>query len=97
MNYWPRYCIGMEPGDYWSHWLSPGQYNPEMIEEDLALAKSLGMNTFSVQYVKLDQARVMMDILARAEKHGIDVYKRQVHAVNKHSCSRLTYRQSIGQ
>lgn len=86
MNYWPRYCIGMEPGDYWSHWLSPGQYNPEMIEEDLALAKSLGMNTFSVQYVKLDQARVMMDILARAEKHGIKlhVFISDVHPLDPH-------------
>lgn len=74
MNYWPRYSIGLEPGDYWLHWLTPDQYDPAMIESDLSLAKSLGMNMLSIQYGKIDQARPLMDLLSRAEKHGIKLH-----------------------
>ncbi|MHB0997876.1 MAG: hypothetical protein ACYC27_01405 [Armatimonadota bacterium] len=74
MNYWPRYSVGQEPSDYWLHWLSPEQYDPEMIEEDLRLAKKLKMNLLSIQYGNLDQARPLMDFLERAKKYGIKVH-----------------------
>ena len=73
MNYWPRYSVGQEPSDYWLHWFSPEQYDPEMIEEDLQLANKLKMNLFSIQYGNVNQGRPLMDFLARAERYGIKV------------------------
>lgn len=73
MNYWPRYSTGRESSDYVLHWLSPEQYDPQAIEEDLMLAKSLGMNLLSIQYGTVTQARPLMDFLARAEKYGIKI------------------------
>jgi len=73
MNYWPRYSIGQEPSEYWLHWLSPEQYDPQIIDEDLMLAKSLGMNLLSVSYGTEVQARPLMDFMARAKKYGIKI------------------------
>ncbi|MHB1457560.1 MAG: hypothetical protein ACYC0V_11665, partial [Armatimonadota bacterium] len=74
MNYWPKYSIGQEPMEYWLHWLSPEQYDPAMIEEELTLAENLKMNMLSIQYGNINQARPFMDFLARAERHGIKVH-----------------------
>lgn len=71
MNYWPTYTNAQER---WVFWLKPEQYNPEIVERDLSLAKKLGMNTLSIQYTDADQASPMMDFLARAHKHGIKVH-----------------------
>lgn len=73
VNYWPRYSTGREGPD-WVHWLSPEQYHPEIIEQDLALVRELGLNMLSVQYGRVEDARSMMDFLARAERHGIKVH-----------------------
>lgn len=73
MNYWPRYSTGLESPD-WSRWASPEQYNPEIVEQDLALAKKLGLNTLSVQYMRADQARAMMDFAERCRAHGIKLH-----------------------
>ncbi len=73
MNYWPRYSMGQEGPD-WSEWLSPWQYDPEIIEQDLALAEKLGVNLLSIQYMKADQARGLMDFLDRAHNHGVKVH-----------------------
>ena len=71
VNYWPRYVTGLESGSFWVHWLSPEQYDPEIVEQDLALAQDLGMMMLSIQYMKPPQARTLMDFLARCERRGI--------------------------
>lgn len=73
MNYWPRYVTGMEDG-IWNQWQLPELYDPEIIEQDLALAQKLGMNCLSIQYARPEQGRPMMDFLARAEKRGIKIH-----------------------
>lgn len=72
MNYWPGASAGLENLDmYGGHWLDPEQYNPEIIERDLTLAHKLGMNLFSIQYLKVEQAPALMDFMVRAERHSI--------------------------
>ncbi|MHB1458861.1 MAG: glycoside hydrolase 5 family protein, partial [Armatimonadota bacterium] len=75
INYWPRFSAALETKDmYEIHWLASEQYDPEMIEKDLELMKKLRMNTVSIQYTNIIQARPLMDFMARAEKHGIKVH-----------------------
>jgi len=74
MNYWPTYTGGMEHARNWVHWLEPEQYNPEIVERDLALAEKLKINLLSIQYLKTSQAPAMIDFLARCDKHGIKVH-----------------------
>ncbi len=74
INYWPLYSAGQEPGEYWLHWLSPDQYDPAVVERDLAQMQRLGMNLVSIQYGRLDQARPLADFLARCEKRGIKAH-----------------------
>ena len=74
MNYWPTYTGGMEHARNWVHWLEPEQYNPEIVERDLALAEKLRINLLSIQYLKTSQAPAMMDFLTRCAKHGIKVH-----------------------
>lgn len=73
MNYWPHLSAGLEPKDFSKHWLSPEQYDPELVERDLALAERLGLNLLSIQYTDPNQARSMMDFLARAARHRLKV------------------------
>ncbi|MHB0997667.1 MAG: hypothetical protein ACYC27_00360 [Armatimonadota bacterium] len=83
MNYFPRYTPAQETFSYWIRWLSPEQYNPIIAEQDLALAQKLGMNTFSISYIKPDEGRALMDFAARAERHGIklNVYVPGLHPI----------------
>ncbi|MHB0997668.1 MAG: glycoside hydrolase 5 family protein [Armatimonadota bacterium] len=75
INYWPRYSAALETKDmYEVHWLGSEQYDPELIEKDFELMKKLKINTISVQYLNISQARPLMDFMARAEKHGIMVH-----------------------
>ncbi|MCX6358250.1 MAG: hypothetical protein NT029_00435 [Armatimonadetes bacterium] len=74
INYWPLYSAGQEPGEYWLHWLSPDQYDPAVVERDLAQMQRLGMNLVSIQYGRLDQARPLAEFLARCEKRGIKAH-----------------------
>lgn len=71
MNYWPTYTSGQER---WVPWLEPEQYNPEIVERDLALAERLRMNALSIQYTKETQAPALIDFLARANRRGIKVH-----------------------
>jgi hypothetical protein len=73
LNFWPLYVAGLERTDYWLHWLSPSQYDPEPVERDLATLESLGANTVSIQYGNVDQAPALNDFLQRAKSHGIRV------------------------
>lgn len=72
--YWPLYISGLESGDYWEQTWSGSFYDPGMIERDFTLMGDLGINTISIQYNRLDQARGVMDLLARAQKHGLKVH-----------------------
>lgn len=74
MNYWPLYSIGREPDAYWLHWLTPDQYDPDAVERDLVLAEKLGMNLVSIQYGRVDQARPLLDFLARCDAHHIKAH-----------------------
>ena len=71
VNYWPRDVTGTES---WVPWLAAQRYDPEIIEQDLALAQRLGMTLLSIQYTGGAQARGLIDFLARAEQHGIKVH-----------------------
>jgi len=70
-NYWPGYVSGSERSRYWGHWLTPRNYDPELVEADLATMQKLGVNLVSIQYSAPDQAAPLMDFLDRCAKHGI--------------------------
>jgi hypothetical protein len=71
VNYWARNVSGMEPGRYHSGWLTARNYDPEVVEADLAELERLGMNLVSVQYAGGDQARPLIDFMERCRRHGI--------------------------
>ncbi|MCS6860585.1 MAG: beta-galactosidase [Abditibacteriales bacterium] len=73
VNFWPRYAIGLEPGDYWVHWLDPRYYDPHVVEQDLNIVKSLGMNCVSIQYNSVEQALPLRDFLRRCHQKRIKV------------------------
>ncbi|MHB0999152.1 MAG: glycoside hydrolase 5 family protein [Armatimonadota bacterium] len=74
VNYWPRGVTGNEEPSDWLFWLEPQLYNPDIVEEDLALAEKLKMNVMSIAYYKQAESRPLMDFLARAQKHGIKIH-----------------------
>lgn len=74
INYWPRYILGLEPADFSDAQWDPAQYNPGCVEEDLALAQTLGLSMISIQYNRLEQAGPVMDLLARAHRHNLKVH-----------------------
>ena len=71
INFWPLYVMGLEKGDFFTHWLEPEYYIPELVEQDLALLEDMGVNLVSVQYRRTDQAPALRDFLARCHDHGI--------------------------
>lgn len=72
-NYWPRYMVGWEPFEFWAHWLTPGWYDPEMVEEELSKVASLRMTMVSVNLGRANQIRNLHDFLIRCQRHGIKV------------------------
>jgi len=73
INYWPSYATALEPFAYWLHWLSPGQYDPEVVGRDLSALEMLGANMVSIQYHSPDQAPALNDFLRQAWGNGIRV------------------------
>lgn len=73
INFWPLYTSGMEPLGYFSHWLHPDYYIPELIDMDLATLESLGVNLVSIQYGKTEEAPQLRDFVTRCGRHGIKV------------------------
>ena len=83
INYWPSYIAGLDEDSYWGHWLTPGYYSPDGIDDDLALMQTIGLNMASIQmhnerggnHHMLDEAyiRNMLDFLRRCGEHGIKV------------------------
>ncbi len=70
-NYWPGYVSGAERGRYWGHWLTPRNYDPELVEADLATMQKLGLNLVSIQYSAADQGGPVADFLERCARHGL--------------------------
>ncbi len=74
INYWPRYVVGLEAGDFSDAQWDPALYDPEVVEADLALAERMGLTMISIQYNRLGQAGPVMDLLARARQHRLRVH-----------------------
>ncbi|MGB9877148.1 MAG: beta-galactosidase [bacterium] len=73
MNYWPSYIAGQEVREYWLHWLSPGFYDPLIIERNLSLLERLGANMVSIQLGSREQVPQVNDFLLRAKRHGLKI------------------------
>jgi hypothetical protein len=73
VNFWPRYSIGLEPEDFFRHWLDPIFYDPSIVEEDLEIVRKMGMNCVSIQYLDPSQAPSLLDFLTRCRRKGIKV------------------------
>ncbi|MBI2297331.1 MAG: beta-galactosidase [Armatimonadetes bacterium] len=71
VNYWPRYVAGQGQGRYWGHWLAPADYDPDLVEADLAGLQQLGMNLVSISCGQASMARPLMDFLERCRRHNI--------------------------
>jgi hypothetical protein len=71
VNYWPRYTAGLEPARFVQSWLAPQNYDPDLIEADLALLASLHFNLVSIAYTGHEQARSLVDFLERCRRHGL--------------------------
>ena len=74
VNYWPRYAIALECEDYTYHWLTPGFYNPEEIERDLAQMESMGLNFVAVRAHHETDRRTLLDFLRRCDNHEIRAF-----------------------
>jgi hypothetical protein len=72
-NYWPLYVSGSEPGQYNLGWETPQTYDPVLVERDLTLMESLGMNFASIQGGDPDCLPALQDFLMRAKAHGVKV------------------------
>jgi hypothetical protein len=71
VNYWPLWVGGMAPERYHLAWLSPDQYDPELVERDLAQCEALGINLVSVQYTRPNEAPALDDFLERCRNHRL--------------------------
>ncbi|MBE0537570.1 MAG: beta-galactosidase [Phycisphaerae bacterium] len=73
VNYWPMYAAGLEAGDYWLHWLAPGAYDPQAVDQDLWMMRKMGVNMVSIQTGRPEHLRNLLDFLRRCGGHGIRV------------------------
>ena len=71
VNYWPRHSIALEQEDYVYHWLTPGFYNPEEVEGDLALLEKMGATFVAIRAHHENDRRTLLDFLRRCRNHGI--------------------------
>lgn len=72
VNYWPRSTSGLAPDLFTEGWLSPGLYDPDVVEADLMVLGALGFNVVTgIEYEEVDQAPALRDFLARCDAHGI--------------------------
>ncbi|MBI4559874.1 MAG: hypothetical protein HY706_19975 [Candidatus Hydrogenedentes bacterium] len=73
INFWPLHVSGLDPKDYFLHWLTPQYYVPECLDQDLATLESLGVNLVSIQYHQAVEAPQLRDFVTRCGRHGIKV------------------------
>jgi len=71
VNYWPRNVSGLEPARFREYWLTPHNYDPDIVEADLAALEGAGFNVVSIVYVRAEQARPLLDFLQRCRRHHI--------------------------
>lgn len=73
INFYPLWVSGQDRDEYWSSWLSPNQYDPELVEQNVSDVQALGIDLVSLQYNNVNQAPALNDFLARCFNHGIRV------------------------
>jgi uncharacterized protein (TIGR03437 family) len=77
VNYWPRFIAGMNAGNFnGQSWLEAGQYDPDVIEADLAEIAALHFNLVNIQFSDYEaswsqEGRALIDFLERCRNHGI--------------------------
>ena len=77
INYWSTYSPAREKSDYWRGQFDLSNYDPAVIEGDLAYAAELGLNCLltRVDFTDLDLViHGLRDFLWRCEKHGLKVW-----------------------
>lgn len=94
INFWPRYVAGMEPPEYYSHWLNPSDYVPELVDQDLAILQTLGVNVVSIQFERKDEVPQLRDFLARCGRYGIkaNIFLRGAHPLDPDATDDLSQR-----
>jgi hypothetical protein len=70
VNYWPRYVSGQPPQRF-GDWMRPDNYDPEIVDADLAAIAGLGMNLVSVSSSGGERTRPLIDFLERCRKYGL--------------------------
>lgn len=74
VNYMPSSGIALEDDNAFEQWLSSRAYDPDVVENDLSRIAALGMNSISVfVYHDAIRSRNLLDLLMRAERHGLKV------------------------
>ncbi len=94
INFWPLYVSGMEPPEYYSHWLNSSDYIPELVEQDLAILEAVGVNLVSIQYERVEEVPQLHDLLARCGRHGIkvNIFLRGAHPIHPDASDDLSQR-----
>jgi len=94
INFWPRYVAGMEPPEYYSHWLNPSDYIPELVDQDLAILQTLGVNVVSIQFEREDEVPQLRDFLTRCGRYGIkaNIFLRGAHPLQPSATGDLSRR-----
>jgi len=82
VNYWPQYISGLDVSIYWSNWLKPGLYDPQLIEEDLQIMQQLGINMVSIQIKSCISGHNLVDFLRRCKKRNIKANLAMVQGVS---------------
>ena len=73
-NYWPRSAIGTEQEDYLYHWLTPGYYDPEQVDDDLQRLQDMGASFIGIRANYKENKRTILDFLRRCRNHNIYVH-----------------------
>ncbi len=73
INYWPLYVSGMDQDDFWAGWIPETFYDPALVEQDLKLMESLGINLVSIQAYDPKFYRNLLDFVRRCRAHRIHV------------------------
>ncbi|MDF2835575.1 MAG: Endo-beta-mannanase [Paenibacillus sp.] len=76
INYWPSYYPSAEIADYWCGFLDKTNYDPVVVEQDLAYMELMGINCLFTRLDGYNLERVragMSDFLVRCERHGMKV------------------------
>ncbi|KPA13662.1 conserved hypothetical protein, secreted [Candidatus Magnetomorum sp. HK-1] len=79
VNYWPHYSIHYPENEYSKptseYWLGSANYDASIIEQDLSVMESLGMNCISILgSLEQDTWDAMIDVLNRCQQHNIKVF-----------------------